>query len=284
MSFWSNKTISTRLPAEEIVSDFDANAVKYCAYELKLGNEAFLTSDDEGVKKSIGPDCQIIIPPGQFALLITKEVIKMPTKVIGLISIKASDKFRGLVNVSGFHVDPGFTGRLKFSVYNAGGQNIVLTRDTAVFLIFFADLDLIADPSYSGQHQNQQSISAQDVMQIQGQLASPAVLDGRLKKLENLVEVWTRVAVALGISITMLLLGLCVKSCAGAEGKSVQKVENSGSVSLRVITTEHDNAAVTSGGAPGSDTMNLVTSTGFISSKIQNGTITSNQMARKRSE
>lgn len=246
MAFWSNQTLLARLPADGIVSDFDSDAVKYCAYELKLGSEAFLTSDDDGVKKTIDPNCQIVIPPGQFALLITKEVVKMPTKAIGFISIKASDKFRGLVNVSGFHVDPGFTGRLKFSVYNAGGQNIVLTRDTAVFLIFFADLDLIANPSYSGQHQNQQAITAQDVMQIQGHLASPAVLDGRLKKLENLVEIWTRVGQGLAIGAFMLLFGLYIKSCAGIESKPAQKLTASDTVSSHAITNS---------GGTGTDTL-----------------------------
>src|SRR5205823_733573 len=94
------------------------------------------------------------------------------------ISIKASIKFRGLVNVSGFHVDPGFRGRLKFSVYNAGSQNIVLSRHQPAFLIWFSDLDRVTKESYDGAHFGQVDITAEDVMRLQGEVASP----GQLKK------------------------------------------------------------------------------------------------------
>ena len=58
--------------------------------------------------------------PGQFAFLLTDEIVEVPDSAMALISIKAKIKWRGLINVSGFHVDPGFKGRLIFSVYNAG--------------------------------------------------------------------------------------------------------------------------------------------------------------------
>jgi dCTP deaminase len=48
--------------------------------------------------------------------------------------MKFKIKQRGLVNVSGFHVDPGYSGKLLFSVYNAGPRSIVLTRGEPVFV------------------------------------------------------------------------------------------------------------------------------------------------------
>ena len=54
----------------------------------------------------------------------------------------------GLVNVSGFHVDPGYKGRLKFAVYNAGGSDIKLTRGDAIFLIWFSELDKVSQHLY----------------------------------------------------------------------------------------------------------------------------------------
>jgi dCTP deaminase len=50
----------------------------------------------------------------------------------------------GLINVSGFHVDPGFYGKLIYAVYNAGPSEIHLSRGTEMFLIWFADLDKLA--------------------------------------------------------------------------------------------------------------------------------------------
>jgi dCTP deaminase len=243
MSFWSNQTLLKRIPAEEIVTDFNAECVKYCAYELKLGGEAFLTSSTDGTKQDIDSNGQIVIPPGQLALLISKEAVKVPAKVIGFISFKASDKFRGLVNISGFHVDPGFKGKLKFSVYNAGGQNIVLTRDSPVFLIFFADLDVAAEPAYAGQHQDQKAITSKDVMQMQGKLASPAVLDDRMKKLENLVEIWTRVIQALGVGALLLVAGVCAKSCGLLETASLKGAAQTNSALASTVTPQQATSA-----------------------------------------
>ena len=65
----------------------------------------------------------------------------MPVDAMAFISMKSRVKFRGLVNVSGFHVDPGWTGPLIFAVFNAGPSTVHLQRGMPLFLIWFADLD-----------------------------------------------------------------------------------------------------------------------------------------------
>ena len=71
----------------------------------------------------------------------TEEEVTVPNTAIALISIRATYKFKGLVNVSGFHVDPGWKGRLIFSVYNAGPASVVLSRGAPAFLIWYLSLD-----------------------------------------------------------------------------------------------------------------------------------------------
>jgi hypothetical protein len=38
---------------------------------------------------------------------------------MAFISMRTAFKFKGLVNISGFHVDPGYKGKLIFAVFNA---------------------------------------------------------------------------------------------------------------------------------------------------------------------
>lgn len=116
------------------------------------------------------------------------EEVRVPQDAIGFISIKAGTKFRGLVNVSGFHVDPGFSGRLKFSVYNPGNRPIVLEPGSPIFLLWFASLDCETEDVYKGDHQNQAEITPKDVMRLQGEVPSPAALDKRLREVEFLVK------------------------------------------------------------------------------------------------
>lgn len=201
MSFWSSEKIKETAVKSTLIEPYNENAIENSAYELGLGPEAFLTSDDENKKTLLAEGEQLVIPPGQFCLLLTEEKVFIPNNAIGLISIKAGVKFRGLINVSGFHVDSCFQGRLKFSVYNAGSQNIVLQRKQRVFLLWFCDLDRTTSDIYKGTRINQSEISPEDVMRMQGEIASP----GQLRK--EIQEVQTNVRVLnwmLGILVTIV--------------------------------------------------------------------------------
>lgn len=210
MSFWSSEKLATRIENADLIMPYESGAIKSSAYELSLGEECFLTSDKDNTKDRLENHDQVCIPPGQFGLLISEEVVEVPLDAIAFISIKAGVKFRGLVNVSGFHVDPGFKGKLKFSVFNAGGQPIVLQRNQRVFLIWYADLDRETKSAYSGAHQNQSQITGEDVMRIQGEIASPAVLAKKISDLEVYVKVWS------GVISTVILgiLAMTLKNCA----------------------------------------------------------------------
>ena len=112
------------------------NRVICGAYELALGNEVFRTDSSSQKKEFLDRDNeQVVINPGQFALLLTYEQVNIPIDKIAFISIKAGIKLKGLINVSGFHVDPGFSGKLVFSVYNAGSSQISLMKGNPCFLI-----------------------------------------------------------------------------------------------------------------------------------------------------
>ena len=185
MAFWTSEKLKHKASQQTLITPYDESRVKHGAYELSLGNEAFITSDDTQKKQVLQDGEQLLIPPGQLALLITKEEVRIPPDTIGFISIKAGIKFSGLVNVSGFHVDPGFSGKLKFSVYNAGSRNTVLSSGQKVFLLWLSELNGTTSDIYEGEHSNQREITSQDVMKIQGEVHSPAALDKRLTDLES---------------------------------------------------------------------------------------------------
>jgi dCTP deaminase len=184
MAFWSSQTLEEK--GAQLIDPFRKDRIQHGAYELSVGAEAYIPSD--GKKSKVEPGSPITIPPGQFGLLITREVVTVPKNAIAFISIRAGTKFRGLVNVSGFHVDPGYNDRLMFSVYNAGSQNIVLDYDQAVFLIWYADLDGPTKDPYPERTGEPRGISADDMMKIQGEVASPAELKKQLDDLKHQVE------------------------------------------------------------------------------------------------
>jgi len=187
MSFLSNKRLLQILPT--CINPYDPGRIESGAYELSMGNEYFTTNAETATKTVLAEREQFVIEPGQFALLITKETISIPASNLGFISVKAGVKFRGLINVSGFHVDPGFHGRLKFSVYNAGSRAITLEEGQRLFPLWLSEFtgELADDQVYAGQHQNQQSISSDDVSKIEGAVLSPAVLDRKIREVDTKV-------------------------------------------------------------------------------------------------
>jgi dCTP deaminase len=151
VSFWSGNKLQNELGRNKLIDPFDATAIDCAAYTLKLGGYTFTTGDGDDRKaaldggrtpgvKNLKPKETMSIQPGQFAFLLTEEIVTVPNNAIAFISVKAGRKLEGMVNVSGFHVDPGWSSRLIFGVLNAGSKPLVLQRGQPLFLIFYADL------------------------------------------------------------------------------------------------------------------------------------------------
>ena len=107
--FWSGETIKKRL--SEIISIEGGSTphlesqIDGSSFTLRIGPEVFVTSKDpkdgpNNTKLILEKNGPFIIPAGQFALMLTEEIITIPPDVMGFISFKAKFKFKGLVNVS----------------------------------------------------------------------------------------------------------------------------------------------------------------------------------------
>src|SRR6266436_8674452 len=107
MAFWSGEKIAENI--KQLFAPDNPGRIDCSAYRLALGPEVFITTDqrfddnpERGLKLDLDPGAQCRIPPGQFAFLLTEEVVTVPVSAMAFISIRARYKFKGLVNVSGF--------------------------------------------------------------------------------------------------------------------------------------------------------------------------------------
>ncbi|HEU4730641.1 MAG TPA: hypothetical protein VFT22_22245 [Kofleriaceae bacterium] len=186
MTFWSQERIIEESQKQGLVQGFQEEKIENGAYALTVSGEyAITTANGGGEKRTARSGEHITIPPGQFALLLTQESVSIPNTALGLISIKSKMKLRGLINVSGFHVDPGFTGQLKFSVYNAGNQSLDLVPGQRLFLLWYNALDQPTIHVYKGTRQGQGGITPDDVSSIRGLVGSPAGLNARIDELDR---------------------------------------------------------------------------------------------------
>jgi dCTP deaminase len=209
MAVWSGDKLRERLP--DLIDPFDESRIDCASYVLRVGSEIYVSpSSVKERKKSTIDRLQLaedrVIPPGQFAFLITEEIVSVPTTALALISIKAKIKWLGLVNVSGFHVDPGYQGRLIFAVFNAGPSTIHLRQGDPCFLIWYLDLDREtseARPAGSGYLQ----ITADLVSRVSGEWKSFDMFESRMRKIESaqrVIYALLGVLVAFGASLLVM--------------------------------------------------------------------------------
>lgn len=152
MAFWNGEKIVAAGTAKNsnLISSFSKDRVDCNSYRLRLGGEHFVTNDLDGASPKTADylNNQINIPTGQFAFLTTLETVNIPIDAMAFISIRSGWKFDGLINVSGFHVDPGYSGKLVFSVFNAGPTTVRINLKKEIFLIWFADLNSKSEMVY----------------------------------------------------------------------------------------------------------------------------------------
>ena len=117
-------------------------------------------------------------------------------------------KLSGLINISGFHVDPGFEGRLKFSVYNAGTADVLLRYKDPIFILFitFTTNNHVNTYKKGRDHWRQQHIDPKDMMPLIGAGVPIHDITHRLGKVETTVKIYGGILVGILILLLTKLL------------------------------------------------------------------------------
>jgi dCTP deaminase len=215
--FWSGETLLERL--ETLIDPFSPGRVDCAAYTLAIGPEVYVSPNDQTADpttvtiRKLSDGEAFTIPSGQFAFLLTEETVSVPADALAFISIRAKTKFRGLVNVSGFHVDPGYRGQLTFAVFNAGPVPIHLKRGQAIFLIWYASLD--CETTFKKDGMVHKGIDSELVTAVAGDLQSFASLSKKIKDVSEALgnrvhavekeQTYYRVLGSIGLALIIML-------------------------------------------------------------------------------
>lgn len=126
-----------KINPEKIATDenFDGNAVI-----LHIGGVIGKLSPEELTEEAL------VIPPGRFVFLMTKECINMPFDVDGSLFMNPRISNLGLHFFTLGHVDPGFHGHLTATLLNMTNQSIKLDRHEGCLYFVLAKTSEVADP------------------------------------------------------------------------------------------------------------------------------------------
>ena len=187
----------------ELVEGGDPKCIQQANYDLRVGDEIYLSEEKLPTRLS-HEEPHVLIPPGQFAIVKTLEQVKMPCDMIGLISIRNKYKLQGLVNVSGFHVDPTYSGHLLFAVQNVGPNDIRLEYKAPTFMILWAKIE----PSYGGEARKTgyDRIPLDFMAQLGGSSITLAAMRKEIDSLSVTVKVLLGLAGSALIGVFLLLL------------------------------------------------------------------------------
>jgi dCTP deaminase len=167
----------------------DTNGIRPANIDLTLGSEVYVTTEKVPKKlNTMGKDGVVSIEPGEFGILMTHEYLFVPWDLMGYISIRLTHKQKGLVNISGFHVDPGYYGRLLFAVFNAGPNDVPLRYNERAFMVMFNKLaEEIPEETTAvikGRWHGMENIPVETLSGLTGTSVSVRNLDERIKRLE----------------------------------------------------------------------------------------------------
>lgn len=188
----------------------DPNNLKPANYDLALGKDVYVTTDKVPKKlDAMGKDDVVSIEPGEFGILMTSEYIFVPPDLMGFISVRLTQKQKGLVNISGFHVDPGFYGCLMFAVFNAGPNDVPLRYKEPVFMIMFDKLTgdgSVVKSMQESKWLGMETIPVDTLSGLRGTSVSVRNLDERIKRLEMAFPVVVGGIVSVVIAVITWLL------------------------------------------------------------------------------
>lgn len=209
-------------PQPDLVEPFDATRIAQASYELSLGQESFISEKNPEIR-TLGPGSMLKIPAGQMAFLTTKEKVNIPKDCLAFISIKASKKLKGLINISGFHVDPGYSGHLLFSVFNSSPTDVSLKEGDALFLIWFYKLDTEDQTPYPA-NKGGKTINTDLVDKITDAFPSNGEISRELLSLKNKIQLIGWGMVAIGLPVGLIFFQLVLDTWKGRDERSTNTI------------------------------------------------------------
>ena len=136
-------------PVSELLSPISCDlTIGAECYRPSVGKK--YTLDENGIK----------VKSGESVVVYTKEHIRTPFNVFGLVTGKGKYIYQGCMVASG-KIDPGFDGHLKICFYNGGKRSVILRQNEPFCTVFFIDTAYtLSAPLYASMERTQPTDTA----------------------------------------------------------------------------------------------------------------------------
>jgi hypothetical protein len=139
----SENEMSTRVARGELIEYASTSSIEGVKYDFLLGPDVLLPGGGPLHADSSGESQgrRLLLMPGSLAYVLTKERLKLPKDVKAELSPKRKMSHAGILVLGGFCVDPGYTGRLLFALFNYSTSPFLLRPGKKLIAAQFYQLD-----------------------------------------------------------------------------------------------------------------------------------------------
>lgn len=133
------------------ITPFNPEAVNPASYDISLGAEVVLFAKDDKRKRqewNLSSGGNLILHPGEKAIVVTDENIKTPIDVAVTVRLKSSLAREMIVSPMGLFIDPGYEGKITFCLINMGENPYELRLGRRVGQFIFHALSEPAEVPY----------------------------------------------------------------------------------------------------------------------------------------
>ncbi len=134
---WWEERDWTRILDRILIEPFSQKCLGPCDYQLSIGEEYVILQDLYNTRQ-LKKNEQILLGPGDTALILTEEYIALPRNVIGFVVPRARRLFEGS-SISATRIDPTWYGKLLIGFTNLAKFPVVLRRGDPFCVIYFAE-------------------------------------------------------------------------------------------------------------------------------------------------
>lgn len=145
------------------IDPFDRDSLQPASYDLKLGSDVAITDKEHII--NLKEQGTVVLRPGHTALVLTDEIIKLDNQHIARFGLISSLARAGLIASVGPQIDPGFEGKLVFTIRNISGKDVVLLYRDFFVTVEFHKLNEPTE-SYKGFHQKKTRLTRGDIEKV----------------------------------------------------------------------------------------------------------------------
>ena len=141
----SGKRLQSAVSGNEYLTGGDISNCDGIKYDFRLDDLILKSKYGVPISYSSFPvekqGTDLVVSPGEMVFVMTKETLNLPKNVFSQLSPRRKMTEFGIITLGGLAIDPGYTGKLLFGLYNISSEDFKLVPNAKLAGAVFFELE-----------------------------------------------------------------------------------------------------------------------------------------------